>query len=61
MGKTNRDSLFWGTIVLLIGLLFMLRNFGVHVNIWHLLGRYWPLLLILIGLKNIFEYLRNRT
>jgi hypothetical protein len=60
MSKTNRDSIFWGMVVLLIGVLFLLRNFGFHIEIWHLLGKYWPLVLIFIGLKNIIVYLTKR-
>ncbi len=60
MGKDSRDSIFWGAVILIIGVLFLLRNLGWHIDIWHLAGRYWPLILVLIGLKNIFSYMKNR-
>jgi hypothetical protein len=56
MANTKRESLFWGLIILVLGMLFLLKNFGLEINVWHLLGKYWPLILIYIGLKNIFLY-----
>jgi len=59
MANTKRESLFWGLIILVLGMLFLLKNFGLEINICHLLGKYWPLILITIGLKNIFLYLKK--
>lgn len=59
MTNTKKESLFWGLIILVLGMLFLLRNFGLEINIWHLLGKYWPLILIYIGLKNIFLYVKK--
>ena len=33
-----------------LGVLFLLRNFGIGPDLWSLAGRYWPILLILLGL-----------
>jgi len=57
MTNTKKESLFWGLIILVLGMLFLLKNFGLEVNVWHLIGKYWPLILIYIGLKNIFLFL----
>lgn len=59
MANTKRESLFWGLIILVLGMLFLLRNFGLEINVWHLLGKYWPLILIYIGLKNVYLYLKK--
>lgn len=59
MASTKRESLFWGVIILVLGMLFLLRNFGLHVNVWHLLGKYWPLILVYIGVKNVYLYLNK--
>jgi hypothetical protein len=59
MANTKRESLFWGLIILVLGMLFLLKNFGLEFDIWHLLGKYWPLILIYIGLKNIFLYIKK--
>lgn len=59
MANTKKESLFWGTIILILGTLFLLKNFGLAINVWHLLGTYWPLILVYIGLKNIVVYLKK--
>jgi hypothetical protein len=59
MTNTKKESLFWGLIILVLGMLFLLKNFGLEINIWHLLGKYWPVILIYIGLKNIYLYLKK--
>lgn len=59
MANTKRESLFWGMIILALGMLFLLKNFGLEINIWHLLGKYWPLILVYIGVKNIYLYLKK--
>jgi len=60
MAKRNNESLFWGLIILVLGMLFLLKNFGLEVNVWRLLGKYWPLILIYIGVKNIYLYIKNK-
>ena len=59
MANTKRESLFWGLIILVLGMLFLLKNFGLEINVWDLLGKYWPLILIYIGVKNIFLYMKK--
>jgi len=60
MANTKKESLFWGTIILVLGTLFLLKNFGLAINVWHLLGKYWPLILVYIGLNNIYAYLKKK-
>jgi hypothetical protein len=44
----RRDSLFWGLILVLIGILFLIDNLDIFdVDFWNLL---WPLLIIVLGL-----------
>lgn len=59
MANTKKESLFWGLIILVLGMLFLLKNFGLEINVWHLLGKYWPLILIYIGVKNIYLYMNK--
>ena len=59
MSNTKKESLFWGLIILVLGMLFLLKNFGLEINIWHLLGKYWPLILVYIGVKNIYLYVKK--
>lgn len=38
----------------------MLDNFGVDINLLEIIGDFWPLILIAIGLKNIWFYYSAR-
>lgn len=60
MANNKKESLFWGLIILILGMLFLLKNFGLEINVWHLLGKYWPLILVYIGLKNIYLYAKKK-
>lgn len=60
MANNKKESLFWGLIILILGMLFLLRNFGLEINVWHLLEKYWPLILVYIGLKNIYLYAKKK-
>ncbi|MBN2400645.1 hypothetical protein EH223_09635 [candidate division KSB1 bacterium] len=59
MAKAKKESLFWGFIILVLGMLFLLKNFGLEIRVWYLIGKYWPLILIYIGLKNIYLYTKK--
>ena len=47
-------------ILIVIGVVFLLRNFGYTVPIFHNFVRYWPLLLVVIGLVRLAEYFSAR-
>ncbi len=52
----QRRSLAGPLVLIVIGLLFLLRNIGVHIPVWHFFGRFWPVLLILWGVIRLIEY-----
>lgn len=44
----NRHRLFWGTMVILLGVMLLLNTFGIlKVNAWSI---FWPILLVIIGI-----------
>jgi DUF4097 and DUF4098 domain-containing protein YvlB len=51
-----RRSLAGPLILIVIGGVFLLRNFGVHLPVWHFFGRFWPLLIILWGVIALVEH-----
>ncbi len=61
MNSNKQDSLVWGFIILGLGMLFLLKNMGIDLDIWNFIGKFWPSILILIGVKNIFFYLKSKT
>lgn len=46
-------KLFWGILLVIIGLLFILKNMGVIFFDWWTIWRMWPLILILWGIALI--------
>ncbi len=43
----RRNSLFWGVLIILVGILFLLSNLNLlNINAWNLI---WPIFLILLG------------
>ena len=53
-----RGSAFWGLLLIALGALFLLANFDVIAidRIWD----FWPVIVIVIGLKMIFDYSRKK-
>lgn len=60
MSRKKQESLFWGVLLTLIGALFLLDNFNVDIDVWDIIGDFWPLILIAIGAKNIWYHYRNK-
>lgn len=61
MSKQKSESLFWGFLILLIGMLFMIKNLGwADIDIWEFIAKFWPAILIYIGVKNIVVYIMKR-
>ncbi len=61
MSKRKQETLFFGVVLLIIGAVFMLNNFGLRINIWDFLGKFWPAILIIIGVKNIIQHLQEKN
>ncbi len=51
-----RRSLAGPLILILIGMVFLLRNFGIYIPVWHFFGRFWPLLIVLWGVIALIEH-----
>ncbi len=60
MSKRRQETLFWGIVLLVIGSLFMLDNFGVDIDVWKIIGDFWPMILIGIGVKNIWAHYQSK-
>jgi len=46
-------SIFWGIVLMAIGVLVIMANFDVIT--WEALGDFWPVAVIVIGVKLVFE------
>jgi DUF4097 and DUF4098 domain-containing protein YvlB len=56
----RRPSLMGGLVWTGLGLILLLRNFGIGPDFWSMAGRYWPILLILLGLGKVIDYFRQK-
>lgn len=46
-------KIFWGIVLIMIGILFILKNAGIVFISWHMLWSLWPVLIILWGISVI--------
>jgi hypothetical protein len=46
-------KIFWGLLLVIIGILFILKNTGALVFSWHTMWHLWPVILILWGISLI--------
>ncbi len=56
MAGVHRGTLTFGLVLITIGIIFFLENWYERFSFWNLIGRYWPLILILIGLNKLYGY-----
>ena len=54
----NSDSFFWGILLIILGILFLLQNFG-YLHIGNIFRHYWPVILIIVGIRMIILWERK--
>jgi len=59
MTKRNKSSLVWGTILTVIGLLFLLENVGLDA--WEIIFKLWPLILIFWGASKLYYGIKEKA
>ncbi len=60
-GHRRRSSIGGALIVIAIGVFFLVVNLHPDVNAWSIIRRYWPILLIALGLGYIWDAWMDRT
>jgi DUF4097 and DUF4098 domain-containing protein YvlB len=58
--QIRRPSLLGSLLWIGLGALFLANNIGFGIDFWSLLGRYWPVLLILLGVGKLIDYYRQK-
>ncbi len=58
--KKRRPSVLGGLLWTGVGVLFLFRNFALVPDFWSMAARYWPILLILLGLGKVIDYYRQK-
>src|SRR6185437_12796923 len=61
MAQPGRRSMVGALILIAIGALFLCANLRPGVDAWGVLSRYWPLILVFIGLGKIWDYYQARN
>jgi hypothetical protein len=59
-GSPRRRSVAGPIILIAFGILFLLFNFYPNFDPWPIFARYWPLILIFLGLGHIWDSYRSR-
>jgi DUF4097 and DUF4098 domain-containing protein YvlB len=55
----RRKSYAGAIVMILLGVIFLLHNFGI-VSAWHFYARWWPLIIILVGIIKLVEYFQAK-
>ena len=45
-----------GLILIVIGSIFLIENLYAPFSAWRLIARYWPVILIIVGVRRIYDY-----
>jgi hypothetical protein len=54
--RSHAGVLGAGLILILLGVLFLVENLYAPFSLWRLFAKYWPLILIGIGIRGIYRY-----
>lgn len=61
MNQSNKsNNFFWGLILVVIGVLFLLDNFYI-IDFGDAIATYWPVILIAIGIKILMDKNRQKS
>lgn len=60
-GKKHTDSLIWGLVLVALGILFLLDNLDLNIDVWHILADLWPVILIAWGGWKLFLGLKEKS
>ncbi len=59
MSKRNRSNLIWGTILVAVGIIFLLENIGIDA--WETIFKLWPLILIFWGASKLYYGIKEKA
>ena len=57
-----QSNVFWGAIIALVGLIFLLNNLGyIDYSLGYIISRWWPVIIIIVGLDMIIRQSRKKA
>ncbi len=56
------SNVFWGAIIALVGLIFLMNNLGyIDYSLGYIISRWWPVIIIIVGLDMIIRQSRKKA
>lgn len=57
----RRGSIFWALALIAVGVIFLYQNFNPDVHPWHIIAKFWPVLIIFWGLSKLIDYVQAQA
>jgi DUF4097 and DUF4098 domain-containing protein YvlB len=57
----RRGSIFWALTLIGVGAIFLYNNFNPAIRPWHIIAKFWPILIIFWGLSKLVDYLQAQA
>jgi len=57
----RRGSIFWALTLIAVGTIFLYHNFNPVVRPWHIIAKFWPILIIFWGLSKLMDYVQAQA
>ncbi len=54
--RSHGGALTAGLILIVLGIIFLAENLYAPFSAWRLIARYWPVILIIIGVRKLILY-----
>src|SRR3989304_8678286 len=57
----RRGSIFWALTLIAVGVIFLYQNFNPAIRPWHIIAKFWPVLIIFWGISKLLDYFHARA
>jgi len=57
----RRGSIFWALALIAVGTIFLYQNFNPEVHPWHIIAKFWPILIIFWGISKMIDYIQAQA
>lgn len=57
----RRGSIFWALTLIAVGTIFLYHNFDPSIQPWHIVAKFWPVLIIFWGLSKLIDYVHAQA